>query len=47
MNPKTAGSWLALITTVAGIVLPFLPPAYVMYGQAIVAGLGAAATHLP
>lgn len=47
MTPKTPGSWLALLATVSGILLPFVPPAYVIYAQAITAGIGAAAVKLP
>lgn len=47
MKPQTPGSWLALLATVLGIALPFLPPQYTVYGQAVLAGVGAAATKLP
>jgi hypothetical protein len=46
MTPKTPGSWLALVATIMGIALPFMPPQYVIYAQAAVAGIGAAAVKL-
>jgi hypothetical protein len=47
IKPQTAGSWLALLATLAGLVTPLLPPQYQLAGQIIVGALGSAAVKLP
>jgi len=44
--PKTPGSWLAVLATVGGILMPFVPPQYQLAASAVLAGVGAAASKL-
>jgi hypothetical protein len=41
------GAIFATLATILGVLLPFVPPQYMIFAQAGVAGLGAAATKLP
>jgi hypothetical protein len=44
--PKTVGSWLALLTTIGGMLMPLVPPQHQLAAGAILAGIGTAATKL-